>query len=257
MNTTPPPVRDLPPHRHARIRATLVRAASEPRPRRWMAPALSVATAIVALGLVMWFVPLGGGDGRVAGPATTSTAASPTADATVRQVQVPPEDVSELVHGCVDNAGVEGYASTAGEPAGTFELKLAFADAAGQLAVLYSGDKMITCQFGGPAVEYRPTFAVLGGFQPPISVDLNQVSTIEGSPEQGYQLVIGRVDPATTARVTLTQKDVTIDAVLVGDVYAARIVRPADGWLTGDNPPPVVHAYNAEGDLVGSASPHS
>jgi hypothetical protein len=259
MNTTPPPARDLPPHRHARIRATLVRAASEPRPRRWMAPALSVSTAIVALGLVMWFVPLGGGDGRAAGPATTSAAASPTADESiVRQVRVPPEDVPELVHGCVDSAGVEGYASTAGEPAGTFELKLAFADAAGQLAVLYSGDKMIACGFDGPAGEYRPAFAVLGGFQPPISVDLNLVSPIDGSPEHaGYQVVIGRVDPATTARVTLTQKDVTIDAVLVGGVYAARIIRPLDWWLTGDSPPPpVVDAYNAEGDLVGSASPH-
>jgi hypothetical protein len=248
MNTTLPPDRDLPPHRHARIRATLVRAASKPRPRRWMAPALSVATAIVALGLVMWFVPHGGGDGRAAGRATTSAAASPTADESiVRRVRVPPEDVPELVHGCVDSAGVEG----------TFELKLAFADAAGQLAVLYSGDKMIACEFGGPAGEYRPTFTVLGGFQPPISVDLNLVSTIEGSNHAGYQVVIGRVDPATTARVTYTQGDVTIDAVLVGGVYAARIVRPADWWLTGDSPPPaVVDAYNAEGDLVGSASPH-
>jgi hypothetical protein len=249
MNTTLPPARDLPPHRHARIRATLVRAASEPRPRRWMAPALSMATAIVALGLVMWFVPLGGGDGRAAGPATTSAAASPTADESiVRQVRVPPEDVPELVHGCVDSAGVEG----------TFELKLAFADAAGRLAVLYSGDNVIACEFGGAADEYRPTFAPLGGFQSPISADLGLVSTIEGSPEHaGYQLVIGRVDPATTARVTLTQRDVTVDAVLVGGVYAARIVRPLDWWLTGDSPPPaVVDAYNAEGDLVGSASPH-
>lgn len=249
MNTTLPPDRDLPPHRHARIRATLVRAASEPRPRRWMAPALSVATAIVALGLVMWFVPLGGGDGRAAGPATTSVAASPTADESiVRRVRVPPEDVPELVHGCVDSAGVEG----------TFELKLTFADAAGQLAVLYSGDKMIACEFGGPAGEYRPTFTVLGGFQPPISADLDLVSAIEGSPEHaGYQVVIGRVDPATTARVTFTQGDMTIDAVLMGGVYAARIVRPLDWWLTGDSPPPaVVDAYNAEGDLVGSASPH-
>jgi hypothetical protein len=253
MNTTLPPARDLPPHRHARIRATLVRAASEPRPRRWMAPALSVATAIVALGLVMWFVPLGGGDGRAAGPATTSATttsatANPTADETIaRRFRVPPEDVPELVDGCVDSAGVEG----------TFELKLAFADAAGQLAVLYGGDRMIACEFGGPGGEYRPTFAVLGGFAPPISADLNQVATIEGSPEHaGYQVVIGRVDPATTARVTFTQADETIDAVLVGDVYAARVVRPLDWWLTGDGPPPVVvDAYNAEGDLVGSASP--
>lgn len=248
MNTTLPPDRDLPPHRHARIRATLVRAASEPRPRRWMAPALSMATAIVALGLVMWFVPLGGGNGEAAGPATTSAAASPTTDeSTVRPVQVPPEDVPELVHGCVDSAGVEG----------AFELKLAFADAAGQLAVLYSGDKLITCEFGGPTGEYRSGFTVLGGFQPPICVDAHPITPIEGSNGQvGYQLVIGRVDPATTARVTLTQKDVTIDAVLVGGVYAARVIRPLDWWLTGDSPPPVVvDAYNAKGDLVGSAVP--
>jgi hypothetical protein len=211
-----------------------------------MAPALSMATAIVALGLVMWFVPLGADDGRAAGPATTSAAASPTADATVRQVQVPPEDVPELVHDCVDSAKVEG----------AYELKLAFADAAGQLAVLYSGDKLIACDLGGPAGEHITTFTGLDGFQPPIFVDLALVSPVTGSNGQvGYQLVIGRVDPATTARVTLTQKGVTIDAVLVGGVYAARIVRPLDWWLTGDPPQPVVHAYNAEGDLVGSASP--
>lgn len=249
MNTTLPPARDLPPHRHARIRATLVRAASEPRPRRWLTPALSVATAIVALGLVMWFVPLGGGDGRAAGPVTTSAAASPPADETImRRILIPAEDVPELVNGCVDSAGVEG----------TFELKLAFADAAGRLAVLYSGDKLIACEFGGPTGEYRPTFTVLDGFQPPISADLDLVSPVAGSPERtGYQVVIGRVDPATTSRVTLTQKDVTTDAVLVGDVYAARIVRPFDWWLTGDSPRPVVDAYNADGDLVGSASAHN
>jgi hypothetical protein len=252
MNTTPPPVHDLPPHRHARIRATLVRAASEPRPRRWMAPALSMATAIVALGLVMWFVPLGGGDGRAAGPATTSAAANPTANPTAdesiaRLVQVPPEDVPELVHGCMDSAKVEG----------NFELKLVFADAAGQLAVLYSGDKLVTCELGASAGEQIAGFTVLGGFQPPICVDSHGAHPVWGSNGQmGYQLVIGRVDPATTARVTLTEKDVTVDAVLVGDVYAARIVRPLDWWLTDDNPPPlVVNAYNAGGDLVGSAVP--
>lgn len=61
MNT-PSPAHDLPPHQQARIRATLVRAASEPRPPRWMAPVFSMATAIVALGLVMWFVQLGDQD---------------------------------------------------------------------------------------------------------------------------------------------------------------------------------------------------
>jgi len=216
-----------------------------------MAPALGVATAIVAIGLVMWFVPLGGGDGRVAAPATTSAtaspAASPTADESiVRPVKVPPEDVPELVQGCVDGAGAEG----------TFELKLAFADAAGQLAVLYGDDELIACEFGGPAGEYKPTLAVLGGFEPPVCVDLALVSIIEGSPDHaGYQVAVGRVDPDTTARVTLTQADVTVDAVLVGDVYAARIIRPADWWLKGDRPPPVVDAYDAAGDLVGSATP--
>jgi hypothetical protein len=116
---------------------------------------------------------------------------------------------------------------------------------------------MIACEFGGPAGDYGSGFAVLGGFQPPISADLNLVTPVGGGNGQvGYQVVIGRIDPATTARVTLTQKDVTIDAVLVGGVYAARIVRPLDWWLTGDYSPPVVNAYNAEGDLVGSAFPH-
>jgi hypothetical protein len=259
MNSTLPPARDLPPHRHARIRATLVRAASEPGPSRWMAPVLGVTTVIVALGLVMWFVPLGGGDTRPAGPATTdadlpSAAATPPAAESIesapRQVRVPPDDVPGLVDGCVAGAGADS----------AFELKFAVADAAGRLAVFDAGDKMIACAFGGPTGGHGPTFTGLGGFRPPISVDLNQVAVVDGSRQQrGYQLVIGRVDPATTTRVTLVQADVTIDAVLVDGVYAARIVRPFDWWLTGfpndDRPQPVVNAYNADGDLVGSASP--
>jgi hypothetical protein len=110
--------------------------------------------------------------------------------------------------------------------------------------------------FGGPAGEYQSILTILGGFEAPICVDLDPVASVEGSAEHaGYRLVIGRVDPATTARVTVTEGDVTIDAVLVGDVFAARIVRPFDWWLTDSDRKPVVDAYNAEGDLVGSASP--
>jgi hypothetical protein len=245
MNTALPPTGQMPPHRHARIRATLVRTASEPQPARWMAPALTVATAITILGLIMWLVPLGDGDGRAAGPVTTSTiTTSPAGEPSVRQVQIPAGEVPALVDRCVESAKVKG----------TFELKLAFADAAGQLAVLYSADKMIACRLGGPPGS---TFAVVDPFRPPVVADLNQTAPVGGSQQDmAYQLVIGRVDPAKTARVTLTQNDVVVDAVLVGDVYAGRIIRPADWWLKGNPPQPVVRAYNAEGGLVGSTSPH-
>lgn len=256
MNTTLPPARDLPPHRHARIRATLVRAASQPPPRRWLAPALTVTTAVVALGLVMWFVPLGDSDGQVAGSATTTAAAPPTtAEEGLRQIQVPAEDVPGLVQGCVDSAGVEDYAALAGEPAGTFELKLAFADAAGQLAVLYSDEMVITCEFGGMPGEYKPGFAVLGESWVTISADLSQTAPVTGDPERVALLVVGRVDP-TIARVSVTRADATVEALLVGDVYVARIVRPTAWWRIREDHTVSVDAYDAEGNLVGGVTPH-
>lgn len=81
MNTTPPPTRDLPPHRHAQIRATLVRAASEPRRTVRLVPI--AATVVAVAGLVagaVWLVPGDSGTQAASPPSTASsmtTARSP------------------------------------------------------------------------------------------------------------------------------------------------------------------------------------
>lgn len=76
MNTTLPPHRDLPPHRHAQIRATLIRAASEPRRAVRLVPI--AATVVAVAGLVagaVWLVP---GDSGTPAAGTASTAPSTT-----------------------------------------------------------------------------------------------------------------------------------------------------------------------------------
>jgi hypothetical protein len=78
MNTTLPPARDLPPHRHAQIRATLVRAASEPRRAVRLVPI--AATVVAVAGLVagaVWLVP-GDSGTQAAGPPTTSSSTAPS-----------------------------------------------------------------------------------------------------------------------------------------------------------------------------------
>ncbi|TDV41404.1 hypothetical protein [Actinophytocola oryzae] len=77
MNTTLPPARDLPPHRHAQVRATLVRAASEPRQAIRLVPV--AATVVAVAGLVasaVWLVPSDSGP-QAAGPPTTSSSTAP------------------------------------------------------------------------------------------------------------------------------------------------------------------------------------
>ena len=72
MNTTLPPDRDLPPHRHAQIRATLVRAASEPRRAMRLIPI--AATVVAVAGLIagaVWLTP-GDSGTQAAGPPTTA-----------------------------------------------------------------------------------------------------------------------------------------------------------------------------------------
>src|SRR5262245_60007711 len=58
MNTLLPKERELPPYRHAQLRAELVRAISGPAPkdRRWLVPALSAAglTVLASVALVAW-----------------------------------------------------------------------------------------------------------------------------------------------------------------------------------------------------------
>jgi hypothetical protein len=79
MNTTLPPVPDLPPHRHAQIRATLVRAASEPRQVTRLIPVAATVVAVAGLVAgVVWLTP-GDAGTRAAGPPTTapSTAHGP------------------------------------------------------------------------------------------------------------------------------------------------------------------------------------
>src|SRR5262245_50489116 len=78
MNTTLPPARDLPPHRHARIRAALVRAPSEPRQAVRLVPI--AATVVAVAGLVAGAVWLAPGDSgtRAADQPTTSSSTAPS-----------------------------------------------------------------------------------------------------------------------------------------------------------------------------------
>ena len=98
MNTTPPPVHDLPPHRHARIRATLVRTANEPRPPRAVRLVPIAATVVAVAGLVagaVWLVP--GDSGTQAAGTSSSTAPSTTAPSTTAAPGPVPTSSDDLI----------------------------------------------------------------------------------------------------------------------------------------------------------------
>lgn len=225
MNTMPPPARDLPPARHAEIRATVVRAAD--RRARWVVPALAAAAALVTIGLVMWFVPAG--DEETVRPAETTAS------------RLDRED--EIARKCAQDAGLTGH----------FELRQLIGDEAGWLAAVYTDEYVLDCDVD----SYSANLGLLMPFTPPITLDVAGATAggnvRDDKPEYvgrpGWEFAIGRVAPEVT-KVTVTQGEHTVNASLAEGTFAARIIHPADWRIPDGNPPPVIRAYDADGNLL-------
>jgi len=253
MNTTLPPSRDLPPARHAEIRAAVL-AAATPRPsRRWFAPLVTAAAALAVIGLVAWFAPWNGsapaGQPPRPHPPATSTSTAPSVDG------VAPGDVAAIEKGC----GQVTY------PQVSFTLLTVLTDEAGRLALLRGESKngvryLIDCMLDfTPTMPYNGSGGgILDGFVPPVSRDLDEAnaggdvpggSKPEYAGQHGTEVIVGRLSPEV-AKVTVTRDAQTVDAKLADGVYLARIVHPTD-WVIPENlRPPVVSAYDKNGTLL-------
>jgi hypothetical protein len=250
MNTTLPPSRDLPSARHAEIRAAVLVAAA-PRPsRRWVAPLVTAAVALVVIGMVAWFAPWDPGTPAAQPPRPTSrptTSAAPSVDG------IAAEDVPAVEKGC-------GQVTF---PRATFTLLAVLTDEAGRLALLRGEAKngvpyLIECILDfTPAMPYNGSGGTLEGFVSPLSVDLDGASAGGDAPggkaeyagKLGTEVLAGRVSP-DVVKVTVTRDAQTREAKLAGGLYIARLVHPADWVIPEQLRPPIVRAYDKNGTVL-------
>lgn len=268
MNTTLPPNRDLPPGRLAEIRtAVLTEVAGRPA-RRWAMPMVTAAAALVAIGLVAWFVPWGSGGGVNAASPTSESAARP-ANETASATQAPPTDNELAVEGVTqeETRAIEEGCARLFLPGVTLTLRQILTDEAGRLALLHGvdqdgGEYLVDCTLDGPVMPYNPAGGGVADFTPPVSVDSVAASAggdvsggkAEYAGQHGTRVVMGRMSPEVAA-VTVTSDGVTVDAVRGGDAYLARIVHPADWVIPENQPSVVVRAYDKNGTLLGQVGP--
>ncbi|HEU5474445.1 MAG TPA: hypothetical protein VFV67_27675 [Actinophytocola sp.] len=263
MSTMLPAPRDLPPHRHARIRAELLRTTAAPaRPaRRWLAP-MATATVLIGVAAVVWALPRP--DGRLSPAAGTPPATTPVSTTPSGAVlpEVPGHDRNAIEQGCASAVAGPGGPPTPGATADSFRLVNVLSDQAGPLALLYADDVAMACVIDGPGLPYNPSFGGPGVRMPgePVVIDLNGASAggdiAGGKPgsrgRPGTEILAGRYDAPVT-RITLTKDRITVAAVLANGTFVGRIVHPTDWLIPAGNPSPTLHAYDANGTLLMTA----
>lgn len=263
MNITLPPSRDLPPGRHAEIRAAVLTAATSGQTPRWVAPLVTAGAALAVVGAVAWVAPWSGTGGGVTAadqprPVETtqvaSTAAGPVVDEPAPSIAgLTADEVADIEQGCRDVTF----------PDVKFTLLAVHTDAAGKLAVLGGTDVggreyMIDCTLDfSPDMPYNGGGGVVDAFVPPVSIDLVERTVggdvPGGKPEYkgkpGAEEYAGRISP-DVAKVTVTQDGTTVEATLGDGAYLTRILRPAD-WVMPETPSsPIVRAYDVDGTLL-------
>ncbi|MEU4801730.1 hypothetical protein [Actinosynnema sp. NPDC023587] len=243
MNTTPPPARDLPPGRHAEIRAELDRATTGPSSVRAapLVAAASVATLVVGLSLLVpWRVHDPGG------PAGSTPAAGLS--------DLPPQRVEAIEEGCARSAGIPP----------TAKLHQYVEDAGGKYAVLYTADQVLGCTVDGPRLPYdsgRRGVPALDWLPGPFSVDHLAGASGGDVPDaedgdrgrSGWRAVTGRVG-SNVVRVTFGYAGRTVDATLRDGTYLARIVFPPQWELPHDGSRGEVRGYDAAGRELGTGA---
>jgi hypothetical protein len=247
MTSMLPPTRDLPPGRQAQIRGELERAVTGRRITRLVVPILAGATAVVAVATSV--VLLRPDQGTAPQPAVQITT-SPSPTSTTVDFGVPPETVAAIEEGCAKAGGV-----------GKAKLhQLVWEEA--RWALLYTDNEALNCHIGLGGVEYSvgtmkgdlrwlpghfsvdETFSSPGG-------DLPAAKPADAG-KRGFHQVSGRVGEKV-ARVTLSADTLVVDAKIVNGTYAGRIYYPSTWRFPENAPSPVVRAYDAAGNLLGSS----
>ncbi|MGW4212352.1 hypothetical protein ACWEIJ_30480 [Lentzea sp. NPDC004789] len=247
MTSMLPPTRDLPPGRHMRIRAELEQAIGRKRSRLTV-PILAAAAAVFTVAASVVLLRPGPLDPTPLVQITTSP--SPTSASV--DFGVPPETVAEIEKGCAKAGGV-----------GKATLRQLVLEEP-RLALLYADDVALRCEIGVGAGGYsvgsskgdmrwlpghfsvEETRAASGG-------DIPAAKPADAG-KRGFRQAVGRVDEKV-ARVTISADNLVVDAKIVNGTYAARIYYPST-WHFPDpenDPAPVVRAYDAAGNLLGSS----
>jgi hypothetical protein len=263
LNTTLPPPRDLPPHRHHQIRAALEQEVTGRRRPVRFAPLIAAgvaAAAVVALVAVVAPWQQAGGDDVAAG--TTSQAVVTTTAGPAGIAALSPERIAEIERGCADDANTKGPGPGV---EGKLVLHQYLTDEIGAIALLYSDQGVLACTVDGPTTPY---FAAMTGriavgwlpgeFVPDYG---GAVSAVDGGkPENagrpgGHVVAGGRVT-SKVARVTFGPDGQEVDATITNGTFLARIVHPS-GWQAPvewerEN---VLRAYDAQGALLGEWDP--
>ncbi|TCO53121.1 hypothetical protein [Actinocrispum wychmicini] len=244
MNTTLPTPRDLPPHRQAEIRADLLRAAAGEQRRTRYAPIITGVAALGALAViaVVLLVPTKR-DTTPATPSLSSTTAStPLLSGTpsITPQHAPGSRPDPLIPGlpAEQRAAIEKGCGHSASQTGPVRLYNFVTDSAGQFALLYGDVAALTCTLGDADMPYNSGFSAspfMDWLTGPLSVDV-----------QSSSVIAGRVD-AQVAKVTYTNDNKTVDAVLANRTFVVRSTRQLPGAGT-------LQAYDANGRLLSTTS---
>lgn len=251
MNTMIPAPRDLPPGRHTEIRAELQRATSRRGFR--FAPLVTAVAALSVIGLVAYFVPWQPqASPPVAPPLTTTTTRTSTPPSLPG---VSPEQAKEIAQGCMESAGSVGVP----------ELYNYVTTEDTKHALVMTWDSVLACTIDGPNMKYNASLA--SGLELDWLPGEWVVDTESGSGggdaiytrpvnkgKRGYEIAVGRVSPKV-ARVTMTSRGTTVDAVIANGTFLARILYPSTWQVPERSERPVVKAFDSSGALIGTNSP--
>lgn len=236
--TSLPPLRDLPPQRHAEIRTELVRVANASRhgtARRWLVPlaVAAAATAIVAVVGIVVAGPRAPEDLLVAAPALAEI---PGLTAHER---------SEIERVCMSTIAKKQRTIL-----GEMRLYNRVIDEAGTYALLYSDRGVRTCWIAGDKLQTGVLSEIpsIAWMRDVLVVDERGAAHFQGGGIPGMQEIGGRIT-ADVAKVVITTGDgKTVQAQIANGTFLARIVRPP-AWKN-TSVPVTVTAYGVDGKIL-------
>lgn len=251
MNT-PPPVRDLPKHRHDQIHDLLVKTVADDssRPRRsWVQPAAlaTAAAGVVAVTVGIVAVNTGNGGREVDAAAPTSSSAEPPALAGMSQAER-----ATFITACTKSWG--GPVRSSYPPAG-YRIHTALKDKQGVFAIISIGIKP-SQPWGELGCEQATGKSAVSGASLVDKEMARPMQTVVVDAAEGYsdpypgEYAAGRVSPQVK-RVTYTSGGRTIDAVVHDDMFVTRMLFSSAADKPGRHKW-TVKAYDGHGKLLGT-----
>ncbi|MGI5506147.1 hypothetical protein [Lentzea sp. CA-135723] len=240
MTSMLPPTRDLPPGRHARIRAEVERAVTGRRRRRLLFPVLAGVASVVTLAVSVALLPPAPGPPAPAVQVTTSPPPEEPG------FGVPVDTVKAIEEGCARIAGV-GEAKLYQLLEQETRWALLYTDKEELGCTLGQGGMEYNSGFSGTEVRWLPGHLAVDENSARAGGDLNPKPVYAGMP--GSRTIAGRVDDQV-ARVTYTIDGRTVEGTIAHGTFAVRIHYPPNWTIPNDDARGVLNAYAADGTLL-------